>query len=74
MRGEDNQSEYQLFRTRGRNAPILTDLAACDYGISRGAEPYRGFPQFVAASRATIVWRYSAEDIYARKERMFAGV
>ncbi len=33
MRGENVRSEDELLRTRGRNAPILTDLAACDYGV-----------------------------------------
>lgn len=33
LKGEEKQSEDQILRTRGRNAAILTDLSASDFGI-----------------------------------------
>lgn len=129
MKGEDEkQSEDQLLRTRGRNATILTDLAACDFGlvptayqksqfppiigdklkvlhdgvdvetyapapgaklvlpgldlshaseivtyVARGMEPYRGFPEFMAAAAEVQRRRPQAHIVVAGEDRVAYG-
>ncbi|MCB2099025.1 MAG: glycosyltransferase [Parvularculaceae bacterium] len=121
-------SEDQLLRTRGRNAPILTDLAACDFGlcpthyqksqfppvladklkvihdgidvekyapapgaklvlpgldlshadeivtyVARGMEPYRGFPQFMAAMAEVMTRRPGVHVVVVGEDRVAYG-
>ncbi len=128
LSGEDRQNEDQLLRTRGRNAPILLDLAACDYGlvptnyqksqfppiideklkvlhdgvdadiyapkpgarlvlpgldlsdvdelvtyVARGMEPYRGFPQFMAAAAEVLRRRPNAHVVVVGEDRVAYG-
>ncbi|OFX03872.1 MAG: glycosyl transferase family 1, partial [Alphaproteobacteria bacterium RIFCSPHIGHO2_12_FULL_63_12] len=128
MKGEGTRSEDELLRTRGRNAPILTDLAACDYGIAptnyqrsqfppiladklkvlhdgvdvatyapkagaklvlpnldlsgareiityvaRGMEPYRGFPEFMAAIAEVMRRRPEAHVVVVGEDRVAYG-
>lgn len=128
MSGDAPRSEDELLRTRGRNAPILTDLAACDYGlvptqfqkdqfpgllteklkklhdgvdvdtyaprpgaglalpgldlshaeeiityVARGMEPYRGFPQFMAAAAEVMRRRPNAHFVIAGEDRVAYG-
>jgi glycosyltransferase involved in cell wall biosynthesis len=128
MNCEEKQSEDQLLRTRGRNATILTDLAACDYGIiptayqksqfppitadkltvlhdgvdvdvyapspgaklvlpgldlsgaseivtyvARGMEPYRGFPEFMAAAAEVLRRRPQAHVVVVGEDRVAYG-
>jgi glycosyltransferase involved in cell wall biosynthesis len=125
---EKPQNEDDLLRTRGRNAPILTDLAACDQGIcptewqrdqfpkvfhpilnvihdgvntdlyaptlgsglvlpgldlsaakeivtyvARGMEPYRGFPQFMAAIAKVQKERPNAHVVVVGEDRVAYG-
>lgn len=128
MKGEGTRSEDELLKTRGRNAPILTDLAACDYGIvpteyqrsqfppiladklktlhdgvdvatyapkpganlalpnldlsgaseiityvARGMEPYRGFPEFMAAIAEVMRRRPDAHVVVVGEDRVAYG-
>lgn len=127
LSGEDRQNEDQLLRTRGRNAPILLDLAACDFGlvpteyqksqfpagiadrlkvlhdgvdvetyapkpgglvlpgldlsgaseivtyVARGMEPYRGFPQFMAAAAEVMRRRPQAHVVVVGEDRVAYG-
>jgi glycosyltransferase involved in cell wall biosynthesis len=128
MKGEAAMSEDQLLRTRGRNAPILLDLAACDFGlcptayqksqfpsvladklrvlhdgvdvatyaprpgarlvlpdldlsdaeeivtyVARGMEPYRGFPQFMAAAAEVMRRRPKAHVVVVGEDRVAYG-
>ena len=128
MSDEAPQSEDQLLRTRGRNAPILTDLAACDFGlvpteyqksqfpagigdrlkvmhdgvdvatyapregaklvlpgldlsdareivtyVARGMEPYRGFPEFMAAASEVMRRRPDAHVVVVGEDRVAYG-
>lgn len=128
MKGEEKQSEDQLLRTRGRNAPILVDLAACDFGlvpteyqksqfpagiadrlkvlhdgvdtetyapkagarlvlpgldlshadeivtyVARGMEPYRGFPEFMAAAAEVMRRRPNAHVVVVGEDRVAYG-
>ncbi|MCA8889231.1 MAG: glycosyltransferase [Parvularculaceae bacterium] len=125
---EKPPSEDELLRTRGRNASILTDLAACDMGIcptrwqrdqfpemfhpkltvmhdgvntdvyaptlgtglvlpgldlshakeivtyvARGMEPYRGFPQFMAAAAKLQKMRPEAHIVIVGEDRVAYG-
>ncbi len=122
------QSDDELCRTRSRNAPILTDLAACDIGIvptqwqrsqfpeffqqrlvamhdgiltdtyaplpgsklklegldlsgaeeivtyvARGMEPYRGFPEFMAAIDIVMKRRPRAHVVVVGEDRVAYG-
>jgi len=128
MKDEGERSEDELLRTRGRNAPILTDLAACDFGlcpteyqksqfppiladklkvlhdgidietyapapgaklvlpgldlshaeeivtyVARGMEPYRGFPQFMAAAAEVMARRPNAHVVVVGEDRVAYG-
>lgn len=128
LRGDAPRSEDELLRTRGRNAPILTDLAACDYGlvptqyqksqfppsladklkvlhdgvdvdtyspkpgarlvlpgldlsdadeivtyVARGMEPYRGFPEFMAAIAEVMRRRPNAHVVIVGEDRVAYG-
>lgn len=128
MKGEAPRSEDELLRTRGRNAPILLDLAACDFGlipteyqksqfphiladklkvlhdgvdietyapkpgaklvlpnldlshadeivtyVARGMEPYRGFPQFMAAAAEVLRRRPNAHVVVVGEDRVAYG-
>lgn len=128
MKGEEKQSEDQLLRTRGRNATILTDLAACEFGlipteyqksqfplttadklkvlhdgvdvetyapspgaklvlpgldlshaseivtyVARGMEPYRGFPEFMAAAAEVQRRRPQAHIVVVGEDRVAYG-
>lgn len=128
MKGEEKQSDDQLLRTRGRNATILTDLAAADFGIvpteyqksqfptlakgslkvlhdgvdvdtyapspgaklvlagldlshakeivtyvARGMEPYRGFPEFMAAIAEVQKRRPEAHVVVVGEDRVAYG-
>jgi glycosyltransferase involved in cell wall biosynthesis len=128
MNDEGTPSEDQLMRTRGRNAPILLDLAACDFGliptqyqksqfpaiiadklkvlhdgvdieayaprpgaelvlpgldlshaseivtyVARGMEPYRGFPQFMAAAAEVLRRRPEAHIVVVGEDRVAYG-
>ena len=125
---DERLSEDQLLRTRGRNAPILLDLAACEYGlvptnyqksqfpldlgaklrvphtphppntttpkkgarlhmtglelthvdelvtyVARGMEPYRGFPQFMAAVAEVMKRRPNAHVVVVGEDRVAYG-
>lgn len=125
---DERLSEDQLLRTRGRNAPILLDLAACEYGlvptnyqksqfpadlgaklrvlhdgvdtdayapkagarlvlpgldlshvdelvtyVARGMEPYRGFPQFMAAAAEVMKRRPNAHVVVVGEDRVAYG-
>jgi len=125
---EGPQSEDDLCRTRSRNAPILSDLAACDVGIvptewqraqfpevfggqlvalhdgiltdtyaplsaprlklegldlskdaeivtyvARGMEPYRGFPEFMAAVEIVLKKRPNAHVVVVGEDRVAYG-
>ncbi len=128
MKDESAPSEDQLMRTRGRNAPILLDIAACDFGliptqyqksqfpaviadklkvlhdgvdvetyaprpgaklalpgldlshaseivtyVARGMEPYRGFPQFMAAAAEVLKRRPEAHIVVVGEDRVAYG-
>ncbi|MCB2113860.1 MAG: glycosyltransferase family 4 protein [Parvularculaceae bacterium] len=128
MKEEGARNEDELLRTRGRNAPILTDLAACDIGlcpthyqksqfppdlsgklnvmhdgidietyapspgarlklpgldlshadeivtyVARGMEPYRGFPQFMAAAAEIMARRPGAHVVVVGEDRVAYG-
>lgn len=128
LKGEKRPSEDDLLRTRGRNAPILIDLAACDFGlvptayqksqfppvisdklkvlhdgidtqtcaprpgaklvlpgfdlsdareivtyVARGMEPYRGFPQFMAAASEVLKRRPEAHVVVVGEDRVAYG-
>ncbi|HNR76700.1 MAG TPA: glycosyltransferase family 4 protein [Parvularculaceae bacterium] len=128
MKDEGERNEDELLRTRGRNAPILTDLAACDFGlcpteyqksqfpptladkltvihdgidvdtyapspgaklvlpgldlsgadeiityVARGMEPYRGFPQFMAAAAEVMARRPNAHVVVVGEDRVAYG-
>jgi len=128
MQNESPRSEDELLRTRGRNAPILTDLAACDFGIApteyqksqfpsvfaeklkvlhdgvdietyaprpgaklvlpgldlshadeivtyvaRGMEPYRGFPEVMAAASEVMRRRPNAHFVVVGEDRVAYG-
>ncbi|MEZ5917570.1 MAG: glycosyltransferase [Parvularculaceae bacterium] len=125
---EKTQNEDDFARTRGRNASILTDLAACDVGlcptrwqrdqfpeifhpkltvmhdgvntdvyapslgsglvlpgldlshakeivtyVARGMEPYRGFPQFMAAAAKLQKMRPDAHIVIVGEDRVAYG-
>ncbi len=128
LKSEPDHNEDNLLRTRGRNAPILTDLAACDFGIvptefqksqfpphltdglltlhdgvdvdtyapapgaklvlpgldlshareivtyvARGMEPYRGFPEFMAAIAEVMRRRPEAHVVIVGEDRVAYG-
>jgi glycosyltransferase involved in cell wall biosynthesis len=128
MKDKPSPKDDDLLRTRGRNAPILTDLAACDFGlvptefqkrqfpaflgkqlltlhdgvdtttyapkpdaklvlpgldlsgadeivtyVARGMEPYRGFPEFMAAAHEVMARRPKAHVVVVGEERVAYG-
>lgn len=66
LHDEGPRNEDDLIRTRGRNAPILTDLAACDFGIAPTEFQKKQFPA-VLADKLQVIHDGVDTDLYAPK-------